>query len=201
MVALRDRLVMTYEEYLAWEPHQECRHEFWNGEVVSKAGGTRNHNRVSGNFFKLLDDALADRPCEVYIADVKVQIQPQQKYFYPDVVVTCDKSDRTNPQMVSSPCLVIEVLSPSTEAFDRGFKFSQYRRFASLQEYVLVQVDLPTDLPASSSVVEVFRRNNLDQWVLSEYAISDRLILESVNVEILVSDLYRQVQFDNPVKV
>jgi Uma2 family endonuclease len=200
MVALRDRLLMTYEEYLDWEPHQECRHEFWNGEVVSMVGVTRNHNRVSGNFFKLLDDALADRPCEVYIADVKVQIQPRQKYFYPDVVVTCDESDRADPQMVSSPCLVIEVLSPSTEAFDRGFKFSQYRKFASLQEYVLVQVDLPTDLPDSFSVVEMFRRNNLDQWVLFEYAMCDRLLLESVNVEIAVRDLYRQVQFDNPVK-
>lgn len=197
MVALRDRILMTYDEYLAWEPHQACRHEFWNGEVIAMAGGTRNHNRVSGNFFKLLDDSLADRSCEVYIADVRVQIQSKQKYFYPDVVVTCDECDRNDPQMISYPCLIIEVLSPSTEAFDRGFKFSQYRKFASLQEYVLVQVDLPADLPTDCSVVEVFRRKNAGQWVMSEYGMRDRLLLESVNLEISVSDLYRQVQFDN----
>lgn len=199
MVALRDRILMTYDEYLAWEPHQACRHEFWNGEVIAMAGGTRNHNRVSGNFFKLLDESLADRSCEVYIADIRVQIQSKQKYFYPDVVVTCDECDRNDPQMVSFPCLIIEVLSPSTEAFDRGFKFSQYRKFASLQEYVLVQVDLPADISTDCSVVEVFRRKNAGQWVMSEYGMSDRLLLESVNLEIAVSDLYKQVQFDNSI--
>ncbi len=83
------------------------------------SGGTRNHNRVCANFFKLLDDVLADRSCEVYIVNVKVQVESAQKYFYPDVVVTCDERD-TNPQLIQFPCLIIEVLSPSTEAVDRG---------------------------------------------------------------------------------
>jgi Uma2 family endonuclease len=188
MVALPDRLLMSYEEYIAWESTQEMRHEFWDGEVVAMAGGTRNHNRVSGNFFKLLDNALADRSCEVYIADVKVQIQPKRKYFYPDIAVTCDERDRNNAQVVAFPCLVIEVLSPSTEGYDRGFKFSQYRNFETLQEYVLVQVEQP--------IVEVFQRNEQGQWVFFEYAIGDRILLKSVNVEIGVSDLYRQIQFE-----
>ncbi|WP_103670075.1 Uma2 family endonuclease [Pseudanabaena sp. BC1403] len=189
MVALPDRLLMTYEEYIAWESTQEMRHEFWDGEVVAMAGGTRDHNRVSGNFFKSLDEALADRPCEVYIADVKVQIQPKRKYFYPDVVVTCDERDRNDALVVAFPCLIIEVLSPSTEAFDRGFKFSQYRKFETLQEYVLAQVDQP--------IVEVFQRNDQGQWVFFEYGLSDRLFLKSVNLEIAVSDLYRQIQFEH----
>jgi Uma2 family endonuclease len=84
--------------------------------------------------------------------------------------------------------LIIEVLSPSTESSDRGFKFSQYRKFETLQEYVLVQVEQP--------IVEVFQRNELRQWVFFEYGISDRLFLKSVNVEIAVSELYRQIQFD-----
>ena len=188
MVAFTARLLMSYEEYLAWESTQEIRHEFCDGKVISMAGGSRNHNRVSLNASKLLDTALADRSCEVYIADVKVQVQPKCKYFYPDVVVTCDQRDRNEAQVVAFPCLLIEVLSPSTEAFDRGFKFSQYRKFETLREYVLVQVEQP--------IVEVFQRNEQGQWVFFEYGLSDRLFLKSINVEIAVSDLYRQIEFE-----
>jgi len=192
MVALPDSLLMTYEEYLVWESTQEVRHEYCNGEVIAMAGGTRNHNRISGNCFKLLDNGLADRQCEVYISDVKVQVEPRKKYFYPDVIVTCDERDRTEPQLILFPCLIIEVLSPSTEAYDRGFKFSQYRKSESLQEYVLVQVEQP--------MVEVFQRNQEGQWVLFEYCLGDRIFLKSINIEIAVNDLYRQVQFDNAAK-
>jgi Uma2 family endonuclease len=188
MVALSDRVVMTAEEYLTWEPTQEERYEYWDGEVIAMSGGTRNHNRVSGNFFRLLADTLVDRPCEVYIVDIKVQVEPGQKYFYPDVVVTCDQRD-DDPQLINFPCLIVEVLSPSTEALDRGAKFAKYRQFSTLQEYVLVQVEQP--------MVEVFRRNEQGQWVLSEYALDDRLRLESVGVEIAIADLYRQVSFES----
>jgi Uma2 family endonuclease len=193
MIALPDRLFMSATEYLDWEPTQEERYEYWDGEVILRGSGLiynyndRNHNRISGNWFKLLDDALINRNCEVYIADVKVQVEPGRKYFYPDVVVTCDKGD-DDAQIVQFPCLIIEVLSPSTEAIDRGAKFARYRQFQSLQEYVLVQVDRPK--------VEVFRRNDNNQWVLSEYDLDDRLLLESIGVEIAISDLYRQVQFE-----
>ncbi len=186
MVAVTDRLLMSYEEYLAWESIQEMRHEYVDGEVIAMASGTRNHNRVSGNIFKILDAALSDRQCEVYIADVKVQVEPNRKYFYPDVVVTCDERDR-DPQLILFPCLIIEVLSPSTEAYDRGFKFSQYRQFNSLQEYVLVQIEQP--------ILEVFQRSQDGKWWFSEYALGDRLFLKSLNLEILVDDLYKQVQF------
>ncbi|MEH1851965.1 MAG: Uma2 family endonuclease [Nostoc sp.] len=187
MVALPDRILMSGEEYLVWEATQEQRYEYWDGEVVAMSGGTRNHNRISANFFKLLDDALANvyyalrlRTCEVYIVDVKVQVEPGQKYFYPDVVVTCDERD-TAPQLVQFPCLIIEVLSPSTEAADRGKKFAKYRQSPTLQEYALVQVAQP--------VVEVFRRNEQGKWVLSEYNLGDILRLESVDVEIAIAHL------------
>ena len=187
MVALPDRILMSAEEYLVWEPTQEQRYEYWDGEVVMMSGATRNHNRISANFFKLLDDALTDRTCEVYIVDVKVQVEPGQKYFYPDVVVICDERD-IDPQLVQFPCLIIEVLSPSTEAADRGKKFAKYRQSPTLQEYVLVQVAQPG--------VEVFRRNEQGKWVLSEYNSGEILRLESVDVEIAITDLYRQVQFE-----
>ena len=128
MVALPDRPSMSAEEYLAWEPTQEERYEYWDGEVVAMSGGTRNHNRIAFNFSKLLDDALVDRPCEVYITDVKVQVEPGQKYFYPDVVVTCDEHDN-DPQLVQFPSLIIEVLSPSTEATDRGLNLLNTANF------------------------------------------------------------------------
>ncbi|WP_026100086.1 Uma2 family endonuclease [Fortiea contorta] len=190
MVALSANIFMSAAEYLAWEPTQEERYEYWDGEVVMMSGATRNHNRVCANFFKLLDDALAERGCEVYIVDVKVQVAPGQKYFYPDVVVTCDEREN-DAQLVQFPCLIIEVLSPSTEAADRGKKFAQYRQSSTLKEYVLVQVAPPG--------VEVFRRNEQGKWVLSEYSLTDKLWLESVGVEIAIADLYRQVQFDTPV--
>ncbi|MBE8987641.1 Uma2 family endonuclease [Nostoc sp. LEGE 12450] len=195
MVALPDRILMSAEEYLVWEPTQEERYEYWDGEVVMMSGATRNHNRISLNFSKFLDDALADvydglhlRTCEVYIVDVKVQVEPGQKYFYPDVVVTCDERD-TDPQLVQFPCLIIKVLSPSTEAADRGKKFAKYRQSPTLQEYVLVQVAQP--------IVEVFRRNEQGKWVLSEYNLDDILRLESVDVEIAIAHLYRQVQLES----
>ena len=187
MVALPDNTLMSAEEYLVWEPTQEERYEYWDGKVVMMSSATRNYNRISANFFKLLDDALADRSCEVYIVDVKVQVEPGQKYFYPDVVVTCDERD-IDPQLVQFPCLIIEVLSPSTEAADRGKKFAKYRQSPTLQEYVLVQVAQPG--------VEVFRRNEQGKWVLSEYNLDEILRLESVDVEIAIADLYRQVQFE-----
>ncbi|MFN7714296.1 MAG: Uma2 family endonuclease [Pseudanabaenaceae cyanobacterium] len=177
---------MSYEEYLAWEETQETRHNYIDGLVVAMAGSSRNHNRVALNSFKVLDNALSDRPCEVFIADIKVQIEQSRKYFYPDVVVTCDANDR-DPQLVLSPCLIIEVLSPSTEAYDRGLKFSQYRQLPSLQEYVLVQTEQP--------IVEVFQRHQDQKWLFAEYGMGQGFLLQSLNLEVLVDDLYRQVQF------
>ncbi|MEG4799976.1 Uma2 family endonuclease [Microcoleus sp. ARI1-B5] len=185
MVALPDRPLMSAEEYLTWEPTQEERYEYWDGEVVAMTGGTRNHNRICVNFFKLLDDRL-NLPYEIYILSVKLRGELGQNYFYPDVMVTCDDRDN-DPQLVQFPSLIVEVLSPSTEALDRGAKFAKYRQFSTLQEYVLVQVEQPG--------VELFRRSEQGLWVLSEYNLGDSLLLESVNVEIAIGDLYRQVQF------
>lgn len=186
MVSLPDRLLMTAEEYLAWEATQEGRYEYWDGEVVAMSGATRNHNRVALNFFKILVDSL-NLPHEIYIIEVKVQVEPGQNYFYPDVVVTCDQRD-DDPQLVQFPCLIVEGDKTSTEAVDRGAKFAKYRQFSTLQEYVLVQVE--------QAAVEVFRRNERGQWVLSDYVLSDRLLLESVGVEIAIADLYQQVKFE-----
>jgi Uma2 family endonuclease len=187
MVALPDRILMTADEYLAWEAGQQERHEYWDGEVVAMAGGTKKHNRVSFNSSKVLDAALTDRDCEVYITDVKVQVQANRKYFYPDVVVTCDERDQ-DTQLVHYPCLIVEVLSPSTEAVDRGKKFTHYRRFTTLREYILIQPEQP--------IVEVFAKNTAGKWELAEYGMDDVIQLESIGCPIAVKDLYDRVKFE-----
>ena len=204
MTALPNPFFMSAAEYLEWEPTQTVRYEYWDGEVVMMNGGVRNnyriengevvplasgadynhnHDRILSNWSRLrylLNDF------DLYTADVRVQGEPGVKYFYPDVVV-CERTNG-DAETAQFPYLIVEVLSPSTEAIDRGAKFEAYRQVKSLQEYILVQVDRPK--------VEVFRRNDRNQWVLSEYDLDDRLLLESIGVEIAISDLYSYVSFD-----
>jgi Uma2 family endonuclease len=187
MVALSDRILMSSDEYLAWEAGQQERHEYWDGEVVAMSGGTKKHNRVAINWVQQLNAAIGDRDCEVYINDVKVQVQANRKYFYPDVVVTCDTGDQ-DTQLVHYPCLIVEVLSPSTEAVDRGKKFTHYRRFTTLREYILIQPEQP--------IVEVFAKNIAGKWELAEYGMDDVIQLESIGCSIAVKDLYDRVKFE-----
>ena len=195
MVALSDRILMTAEEYFAWDEMQEQRYEYWDGEVVLRivamAGALKNHIRVVRNFSRVLDSAFSDKNCEVFVSDMRVQVNPSRQYFYPDVVVSCDDRD-TEDLYLQYPCLIVEVLSPSTESIDRGIKFAKYRQIPNLMEYVLVRVKEPG--------IEVFRRNENNQWVLFEYGMDDRILLESVNVEITVAELYRQVVFEPTIE-
>lgn len=187
MVASRhDR--MTPQEYLSWEPTQEIRYEYMDGETIAMTGGTKPHNRIALNLATALDGHLSGSSCEVYISDVKVQISPSGAYYYPDVVVTCDARDRNSSQFVQYPCLVVEVLSPSTEAYDRGGKFAQYRKLETLQEYVLIQSEFVG--------VDCFRRNQQGLWVLYPYESGETLTLESLGLSLPLDALYRQVRFD-----
>ena len=194
MVALRDRLLMTVEEYFEWEETQDEKYEYWDGEVVlwnggvfGMAGTTRFHNLIALNFCASLRDRLRDGACQVFMSDIRVRVEPRRKYFYPDVVVSCD--DREDEDLyVKFPCLIIEVLSSSTEAIDRGVKFAKYRELLSLKEYVLVQVSQPG--------VEVYQRSDRGQWIYSTYGLNDRFLLDSVGVEVAVADLYHQVKFE-----
>lgn len=188
MVANPQFQYMSPQEYLEWEKTQELRHEYIDGEVFAMTGGTKPHNRIAGNLFTKLDDFLAEKDCEVYISDVKVQISSSGPYHYPDVVVTCDQRDQESIDLVQYPCLIVEVLSPSTAAFDRGKKFTRYRQSSTLKEYVLIESD--------EIAVECFRRNDQGLWVLHTYGEGDTLNLESVGISIPVEKLYRQVKFD-----
>lgn len=152
-------------------------------------GGNKPHNRVAANLFTALDQHLGGR-CEVYIADVKVQVAVKGPYHYPDVVVSYDPRDQNTSQVISYPCLIAEVLSPSTEAMDRGKKFQRYRQAKSLQEYVLIQAD--------QKGVDCFRKNEAGLWVMQSYEAEDELRLETVDLTLPVEALYRQVRFAEP---
>lgn len=181
---------MTPQEYLEWEPTQELRYEYIDGAVFAMTGGSKPHNRIAGNLYTALDSYLAEKGCEVYFADVKVQVSLRGPYHYPDVVVTCDARDRDSSQVVQFPCLIAAVLSPSTEGYDRGGKFIQYRKLETLQEYVLIQ--------SEAVGVDLFRRNEEGLWVLHPYEPGDILTLASVGFSLPIEALYRQVQFDSP---
>ena len=187
MVANPQFQYMSSQEYLEWEKTQELRYEYIDGEVFLRPGKTIVHNRICFNLYIQLNDFLVDKGWEIYACEVKLKIT-RKSYHYPDVVVTCDERDKESIDLVEYPCLIVEVLSPSTEAFDRGKKFTRYRQSTTLQEYVLI---------ASDEIgVECFRRNDQGLWVLHTYGEGDTLNLESVGISIPVEKLYRRVRFD-----
>lgn len=151
---------MTYAEYLAFEAASETKHEYLNGEVFAMAGGTIAHGALTVAVSTALSNALRDRPCRVLSSDVRVRSKVTGLTTYADVTVVCHKIevDDDDAHGVLNPSLIVEVLSDSTEAYDRGTKAAHYRRIASLREYVLVAQGEP--------LIEVYRRNERGKWEL-----------------------------------
>ena len=172
-------------DYLRWEAEQPDKHEFVAGEVFAMGGASRRHVTVSLNLASALDDALAGSPCRAYMADMKVETARDSAYFYPDVLATCDPADHQADQVMTSPCLVAEVLSPSTAAYDRGDKFAAYRGIPSLREYVLIDPD--------QKRVELYRRGEDGLWVLRDIQPGEPLTLASVGAEVAWERLFRNV--------
>jgi Uma2 family endonuclease len=129
---------MSIEEYLEWESQQEVRHEYVNGELFAMTSGTIPHNDIALNLYTALRPHLKSRGCRINVSDVKVEVSPSSPYYYPDIVVSCDPRDLNARKFIQYPRLIVEVLSPSTEAKDRGEKFIYYQTMPSLQEYVLI---------------------------------------------------------------
>lgn len=180
---------LTPAEYLQMEEHSPIKHEFIDGQVYAMVGANDAHVTIAGNLFVLLRSHLRGSSCRTYISDMKARIESLNRYFYPDVMVTCDPRDRATPLEKRFPCLIVEVLSDSTEAFDRGDKFADYQELDSLQEYVLIST--------KRQRVECFRRNSEGLWVLQSY--SDRqpaFRLESIDFAGTIEELYEDVQFE-----
>jgi Uma2 family endonuclease len=179
---------MTAEEYLVWESHQECRHEYIDGEIVAMTGGTVPHNDIAVNLLLVIGSHVRAQGCRINLADVKVPIPSTGNYFYPDLVVSCDERDRTAIKLIQFPLLIVEVLPPGTEGKDRGTKFKQYGTLSSLQEYVLID--------SESISVECYRRGEGRMWLYSPYAEGDTIALASLGIEVAIAQLYENVQLN-----
>ncbi|WP_310426305.1 Uma2 family endonuclease [Chamaesiphon sp. VAR_48_metabat_135_sub] len=189
MVAVRENFPrFTPEEYFAWEEQQLDRHEYINGEVYAMSGGTKNHSDVAGNFLILLKSHLRGSGCKTFNSDLRVNIVESTNYVYPDLSVTCNERDKATTQYITYPCLIIEVLSPSTEAYDRGNKFRMYRQNPVLQEYVLVDAD--------SVSIEMFRKNDGNNWQIINYQAGDLVELKSVDLTFSIEDVYEGIIFE-----
>ncbi len=177
----------TPEEYFIWEEQQLERHEYIDGEVYAMSGGTIDHGNIAGNFLALLKAHLRGSGCKTLNSDCRVSIVGSTKYVYPDISVTCDERDQTNTQYITYPCLIVEVLSPATEAYDRGNKFKMYRRNPRLQEYVLVSAD--------AIEIELFRKTATDDWRIINYQIEDTVELKSVGMTCPIEQIYEDIVF------
>ncbi len=175
--------LLTYAEYLAQEAASQSKHEFLRGDVWAMSGGTPEHGRLAVRAGALLTSALQKRPCVVYSSDVRIRIQTTDRSTYPDLSVVCGKDEHASddPDAITNPIVIVEVLSPSTERSDRGEKFAHYQRLASLQEYVLVAQDAPR--------VEVFRRQG-SSWLLTIFEAGTSLTLTSIGATFSVDELY-----------
>ena len=177
--------VMTGTEYLAWEDLQTERHEFVGAEVFAMAGAEDRHVTVCGNAYIALRQHLSGSPCRTYMSDMRLSVASLGSYFYPDIMVTCSAQDQASPRIKSEPKLVIEVLSPSTAAYDRGVKFSHYRSLPSLQEYVLVDLD--------TRCTDCYRLGTDGLWVLHPFASGQTVQLASVALDITAVQLFAEV--------
>jgi len=187
MSASPPRSPMTVEEYFALdESSSEIRYEYIDGYVTMLAGGTLDHSLIGANIITTLRNALRGTPCRVFTTDARIELS-SKRYVYPDVSVSCDERDRGRIKNLTAPRLVIEVLSPNTERYDRGRKFAFYRDCPTIQEYVLIEPDYPS--------VEIYRRERGRLWVLHTFGEGDEIELVSVGIHFPISAIYEDVIF------
>ena len=184
----------TVEEYFSLEEQSQIRHEYYHGEVYpldgpasveGMAGATKAHNKLVQNCVAALRQGLRRRECEVFAESVRLAVEAGAYYNYPDVVVSCDPDD-DDPQTVHRPVLVVEVLSRSTEAHDRGWKAEQYRQLPPLQQYVLIT--------QTRLLVESYTRVSADTWSLTSYRrLTDVLPVPALGLELTLADIYEKL--------
>ena len=187
MATVAVQTYFTPEEYIALERKAEFRNEYFSGQIVPMSSGSYNHSLIVTNILGELHHQFKGQGCEVLTHSMRVRAIPRDTYFYPDVVVVCGEPEFEDDvfDTLLNPILIVEVLSPSTEAYDRGEKFTRYKHIASLQEYLLVSQDKVS--------VEHHRRHGT-QWVLSHYrAIEDVLRLPSIGCELPLHDIYARI--------
>ena len=173
----------TVEEYFALEERGDARHEFFEGEVFAMAGESTAHNLIALNIAAELRVAVRGRGCRVFMEGIQLAVREGRHYAYPDVMVTCDPDDLQAPRRVRHPVLLVEVLSPSTAAYDRRQKFRQYKQLPALRHYLLVS--------QSQWLVEWFRRTPEDGWLYEALTgPAERLAIPELNLELTVAQIY-----------
>ncbi len=185
----------TIAEYLAMEELAVERHEFHDGEILAMSGGTLEHSAIAANIIRELGYALKEKPCRVFTSDLRVWIAGAATYVYPDVSVICrqPQHDPNDPrgQGVTNPRLIVEVLSESTEAYDRGDKFRRYLELESLREYMLVSQTSPR--------VELYSRQEDGAWLFRHFSgLQEQVTLRSLEMSIELAEIYRGVEFAAP---
>ncbi len=188
MVAVKDNSPrFTPEEYFAWEEQQLEKHELIDGEVYAMTGGTVNHSQIAVKFISLLDNHLSGSGCKTLNSDCRVNIVESNNYTYPDLSVTCDDRDKTTTKYITYPCLIVEVLSDSTEAYDRGGKFRMYRQNPILQDYVLVS--------SEKIEIDLYHKTESGSWEIINYQAGDTIDLKSINLTFPIERIYEGIEF------
>jgi Uma2 family endonuclease len=181
---------MTVAEYLAFERASEMRHEFYDGQVFAMGGSSRNHNTICLNIAIQLGPIARDKGCQLHGMDLRTKVSPEGLYTYPDLVLVCGKAVFEDAKLdtLLNPVAIFEVLSPTSEAYDRGRKFQMYMKLESLREYVLVSQD--------KIAVEHFVRQDSGSWLLTVLqSEEDELRLQSCGARLKVRDIYERVEF------
>ncbi|MBI5591552.1 MAG: Uma2 family endonuclease [Deltaproteobacteria bacterium] len=181
----------TPEQYLALERKAACKSEYVNGRIFAMAGASRQHNQITFNISVELGIQLKERPCVAYSSDMRVKVTQTGLYAYPDIVATCNEPQFEDSFLdtLLNPTIIIEVLSESTEAYDRGGKFAHYRRLSSLEEFMLIAQD--------GFCVEQYSRKG-KQWILGEIrGIDENIQLNSIGCTLSLRDIYHKVELSD----
>ena len=185
-----EKKIYTQEEYLAFERASLEKHEYYGGEISDMAGVGFNHNKLQKNFITEVGSFLKGKPCDVFGSDLKIHIPLNTLYTYPDAQIICGEAKMLDNAFdtVLNPIVIIEILSKSTQSYDRGDKFMLYRSIKTLNEYILID--------SLSVKAEHFTKKSNEQWVLEEFnSLYDHLFISSIGYSLQLSELYSGIAF------
>lgn len=191
MVVQTEKRYYTPAEYLELEEKAEYKSEYRDGEIIPMTGGTTNHNKIAGNFYKNFPLTVQGQDYDIYIGDVKLWLPQYRLYTYPDVMVVKGEPvyEGTNTTTITNPCLIVEVLSKSTKDYDKTDKFKYYRSIPEFQEYILID--------QYSFSVEQYAKRAAGEWIFKEYEGKDAVLrLDSIEFQIGFRDIYARVNFE-----
>ncbi len=189
-MSVAEKLYYTASEYFDLEEISKEKYEYHNGYIVAMPDGTRRHSRIISSINASFTNSFLGKGCEVFSSELKVSVLKKNSFYYPDCTVVCGDVEVNDELVETSPKIIVEVLSKSTESYDRGEKFEAYRNIESLEEYILISQHKP--------LIEIFSKNEFGFWLLRDAkGMEASITLNSVDMEIKLSEIYRNVVFDS----